>query len=78
MPVAFYTVDDKTGIVEIVRVVGLTSDQVEELYNCVPEEINTVPGIRTFIELTEHVFVEFLPATGSEYHSHDNQETIQY
>lgn len=75
MPVAFYTVDDKTGIVEIVRVVGLTADQTEELYSCVPDKINT--AARTFIGLTD-VNVELLPAAGSVYHSHYNQATIQY
>lgn len=75
MPVAFYTVDDKTGIVEIVRVVGLTSDQAEELYSCVPEKINT--AARTFIGLTD-VDVELLPAAGSVYHNHYNPATIQY
>lgn len=77
MPAAFYTVDDKTGIVEIVRVVGLTQEQTEELYNCIPDRISTASGARTFIGLTD-VNVELLPASGSIYHNHYNPATIQY
>ena len=75
MPAAFYTVDDKTGIVEIVRVVGLTQNQTEELYNCIPEKIN--PVTRTFVGLVD-VTVELLPATGVRYYDSCNQATIQY
>ena len=75
MPAAFYTVDDKTGIVEIVRVVGLSQDQTEELYNCIPEKLN--PAARTFVGLVD-VSVELLPATGARYYSSCNQATIQY
>lgn len=66
MPSAYYTVDDKTGELEIVRTVGLTEEEVSIVVRRAVQFLDK-GNVYFHIPLSSGHFVQVGPAFGSPY-----------